>query len=159
MKILGIDPGTSRIGFGFISDQPLTLITYGTIEIKEKSNKKFLLLSERMDELIEELRPNAAAIEKIYFVKNQKTAIEVAQARGIIMLSILKKGIPVSEYGPQEIKRSVTNYGLADKKSVAKLVGKLLNINDLKGYDDASDALAIAITAANLLRYEKLNRG
>lgn len=156
MKILGIDPGTSRIGFGCISDRPLTLITYGTIEIKERSNKKFLLLSEKLEKLIKKLRPNIAAIEKIYFVKNQKTAIEVAQARGIIMLSMLKNNIPVSEYGPQEVKQSVTNYGLADKKSVAKLVSKLLNISDFKGYDDSSDALAIAITAANLLKYESM---
>ena len=153
MKILGIDPGTSRIGYGFISDRPLKLIDYGVIEIKDKTNKKFLTLSENLEKLINKFQPDAAAVEKIYFAKNQKTAIEVAQARAIILLSLLKNKIPVYEYTPQEIKLSVTNYGLADKKAVAKLVKLLLGINELKGYDDASDALAIAITAAN---YQKI---
>ena len=153
MRILGIDPGTSRIGYGLINDRPLKLIDYGVIEIKDKTNTKFLTLSEKLEELINKSRPDAAAVEKIYFAKNQKTAIEVAQARGIILLSLLKNKIPVYEYTPQEIKLSVTNYGLADKKAVAKLVKLLLGINELKGYDDASDALAIAITAAN---YKKI---
>jgi len=149
MKILGIDPGTSRIGYGLITDRPLKLIDYGVLEINEKTNKKFLLLAEKFDKLINDLKPDAAAIEKIYFAKNQKTAIEVAQARGIMIFSLLKNKIPVAEYGPQEIKRAVTNYGLADKKAVAKMVSKMLNIEQLRGYDDASDALAIAITAIN----------
>ena len=149
MKILGIDPGTARIGYGLITDRPLKLLTYGVIETSEKTNKKFLTLAVKVRKLIERLKPDAAAIEKIYFAKNQKTAIEVAQARGIIMFLLLEKQIPVAEYGPQEIKSAVTNYGLADKKAVAKLVGKMLNVERLKGYDDASDALAVAITAIN----------
>lgn len=155
MKILGIDPGTSRIGYGLINDRPLKLINYGVIEIKDKTIKKFLTLSEKLEKLINEFKPDAASVEKIYFAKNQKTAIEVAQARGIIILSLLKKKIPVYEYAPQEIKLTVTNYGLANKKAVAKLVKKLLGINELKGYDDASDALAIAITAANYRRLDE----
>lgn len=153
MRILGIDPGTSRIGYGLINDRPLKLIDYGVLEIKEKTNKKFLYLAEEFERLIENLSPDLAAIEKIYFAKNQKTAIEVAQARGIMMFLLMKTNIPVAEYGPQEIKRAVTNYGLADKKAVAKLVGKMLGVENLKGYDDASDALAISITAANLARW------
>lgn len=153
MKILGIDPGTARIGYGLISDHPLKLLDYGVIEIKDKTNRKFLILSEKLGELINKFKPDAASVEKIYFAKNQKTAIEVAQARGIIILSLLNKKIPIYEYTPQEVKLAVTNYGLADKKAVAKLVKQLLGINELKGYDDASDALAIAITAAN---YRKL---
>lgn len=155
MKILGIDPGTSRIGYGLINDRPLKLIDYGVIEIKDKTNKKFLMLSEKLGELINKFKPDAASVEKIYFAKNQKTAIEVAQARGIIILSLLNKKIPIYEYTPQEVKLAVTNYGLADKKAVAKLVKQLLGIKELKGYDDASDALAIAITAAN---YQRLDR-
>jgi len=149
MKILGIDPGTSRIGYGLINDRPLKLISYGVIETFEKTNKKFLTLAEKFEKLIGELKPDAAAIEKIYFAKNQKTAIEVAQARGIMMFLLLEKKIPVAEYGPQEIKSAVTSYGLADKKAVAKLVSKMLGIEKVDGYDDASDALAVAITAAN----------
>lgn len=149
MKILGIDPGTSRIGYGLINDRPLKMIAYGVIETSEKTNKKFLTLGEKVEKLIDELKPDAAAIEKIYFAKNQKTAIEVAQARGIMIFLLLKKRIPVAEYGPQEIKSAVTSYGLADKKAVARMVSKILNVEKLKGYDDASDALAVAITAIN----------
>ena len=149
MKIIGVDPGTSRIGYGIINDKPLELVDYNTLEIKEKTNKKFLFLSEEFDKIIDKYNPDLAAIEKIYFAKNQKTAIEVAQAKGILMLCLLKRKIPVLEYGPPEIKLAVTSYGMADKKAVAKMVSKMLKIEELKGHDDASDALAIAITAAN----------
>src|SRR3989304_665974 len=114
MKILGIDPGTARIGYGLITDRPLQLITYGVIEISEKTNKKFLRLAEEFGKLINELKPDAAGMEKLYFVKNQKTGIEVAEARGVMMYLLMKNKIPVAEYGPQEIKSAVTNYGLAD---------------------------------------------
>ncbi|MDP3901713.1 MAG: crossover junction endodeoxyribonuclease RuvC [bacterium] len=153
MKILGIDPGTNRIGYGLINDRPLKLIDYGVLEIKERSSKKFLLLAEGLERLITDFKPDFAGVEKIYFAKNQKTAIEVAQARGIILYLLLKNKIAFAEYGPQEIKSAVTGYGLADKKAVAKLVAKLLQIDKLHGHDDASDALAIAITAVNNYRY------
>lgn len=157
MKILGVDPGTSRIGYGLINDRPLELLDYGVLEISEKTSKKFLLLAEKFEKLILEAKPDGAVIEKIYFAKNQKTAIEVAQARGILLFLLLKNKIPVKEYGPQEIKNAVTGYGLADKKAVAKIVSKLLKA-ELKGYDDASDALAIAITGVNMLRYPIISK-
>ena len=88
------------------------------------------------------------AIEKIYFSKNVKTAIEVAQARGVLILETLKKALPLVEYAPQEIKHSVTNYGSADKKAVAKMAAILLNQPKFNEVDDVTDAIAIAITAA-----------
>ena len=149
MKILGVDPGTNRIGYGLITDRPLKMIDYGVLEIKDSSRKKFLTLAERFTKLLDKLKPDLAAVEKIYFAKNQKTAMEVAQARGIIIYLLLKKKIAIAEYGPQEVKSAVTGYGLADKKAVAKLTAKILQIDQLRGHDDASDALAIAITAVN----------
>ena len=153
MRILGIDPGTSRIGYGFIETNGLKLIRYGVIEAKEKTlAEKIVNFSGQLEKLVGDLNPELAAIEKLYFAKNQKTAIDVAQARGVILSLLLKRNILIREYSPNEVKSNITGYGLADKKGVAKMVKAILKINELPGYDDASDALAIAITAANHLR-------
>jgi crossover junction endodeoxyribonuclease RuvC len=88
-------------------------------------------------------------IEKLYFAKNQKTAIAVAQARGVVLLSVGEHGIPVKEYTPNEVKSGITGYGFSDKKAVLKMVRLILGKHDLKIIDDASDALAIAIVAAS----------
>jgi crossover junction endodeoxyribonuclease RuvC len=88
-------------------------------------------------------------IERLYFATNQKTAIAVAEARGIILLSAAEAGLPIKEYAPNEVKTGVAGYGLADKKAVLKMVKLTLGMQDLKVIDDASDALAIAIMAAS----------
>ncbi len=154
MKILGIDPGTTRLGFGLIeAGSTLKLVHYGTIETSEKTLAgKIGSVTFQLRKLLSELRPDYAAVEKLYFAKNQKTAIDVAQARGAIVSLLLEKGIPIAEFNPNEVKSQVTGYGLADKKGVAKMVKAILKVADLPGYDDASDALAIAITAANYRR-------
>ncbi|MBI4992403.1 MAG: crossover junction endodeoxyribonuclease RuvC [Candidatus Harrisonbacteria bacterium] len=150
MIILGIDPGSTRIGYGIIeNNKNLELIDYGVIEVKRKESA--LLLKEiaaKLSDLIQKYKPELAGIEKLYFSKNVKTGIEVAQARGAIILEISRHQIPIKEFSPSEIKIAVTNYGLADKKSVAKMVSRILNVEKLGGFDDASDALAIAITTA-----------
>ena len=151
MKILGIDPGTSRIGYGLIeTSDGLKLVRHGVIEPKQKSlQEKISRLSVYFRKLLDESRPDLAAIEKLFFAKNRKTAMEVAQARGAILSILLENGVPVVEYAPNEVKAQVAGYGLADKVGVAKMVKLILKIDELPGYDDASDALAIAITAAN----------
>jgi crossover junction endodeoxyribonuclease RuvC len=88
------------------------------------------------------------AIEKLFFAKNQKTAIAVAQSRGVVLLATKEQGIRIKEYTPNEVKLGVTGYGFADKKAVLKMVRLILNKGDLKVIDDASDALALAIFAA-----------
>ncbi len=150
MIILGIDPGSARIGFGIISGtKKLDLLDYGILKIKEKeAGKRLLEVSQELSKILKKYNPDIAGIEKIYFSKNVKTGIEVAQTRGAIILEIAKNGIPIKEFSPSEIKLAVTNYGLADKKAVAKMVAKILNIEKLTGFDDASDALAVAITAS-----------
>lgn len=158
MKILGIDPGTSRIGFGLIESEGLKLLKYGVIEAKEKTLAgKLTNLTNQIKKLLEDTNPEMAGIEKLYFAKNQKTAIDVAQARGAILSLLLQKNILTAEYSPNEVKSQVTGYGLADKKGVAKMVKAILKIEDLPGYDDASDALAIAITTANHYRLTRRN--
>jgi len=150
MIILGIDPGSSRIGFGAISlERRLPgLITYGTIDILPKDeHQKLMEAVSRFSALLKEVSPDLMAIEKIYFSKNRKTAIAVAQTRGALIAETQKNNIPVVEYDPSTVKKSVTGYGAADKKAVIKMVGIILKQN-LTGFDDASDALAIALTAA-----------
>ncbi|TSC66970.1 MAG: crossover junction endodeoxyribonuclease RuvC [Parcubacteria group bacterium Gr01-1014_73] len=151
MRILGIDPGTTRLGYGLIEKgRELKLLTYGVLEIKGKRGEpaKIFELGKKLAELIDELKPDLAGVEKLYFAKNQKTAMLVSQARGVILHLLVQKNIPVRELRPGDVKIAVTNYGLADKKAVARMTAKILKIEGFHGYDDASDALAVAIAAA-----------
>jgi len=152
MKILGVDPGSSRCGYGLINKEgsKLSYIKAGLIEVKESDiNQKLLYLASDFKKILEQNRPELVAIEKIFFSKNIKTAIEVAQARGVLILETLRQKIPIIEFTPQEIKQAVTNYGSADKKTVAKMVNVILCRQDTYVVDDISDAVAIAIAAAN----------
>ncbi len=151
MLILGIDPGTTRIGYGLIESkggdfQPLD---YGLIEISPGgSTKKLLELGDRFEKLLKKLKPDSLAIEEVYFSKNQKTAISVAEARGAMRLIAARLKTPIFEYGPQEVKLAVTGDGRADKISVKTMVCKTLKLQNIEGPDDIADALAIAITGA-----------
>jgi crossover junction endodeoxyribonuclease RuvC len=150
MIALGIDPGTRRIGYGVVRKDGgiVTFVAAGLLDIK--SNDDITALREAKhdtDRLIKKYNPDVMGVEKLYFVKNQKTAIAVAQARGVILLCASEHGISVKEYAPNEVKAGITGYGFADKKAVLKMVRLILGKHDLKVIDDASDALAIAIVA------------
>ncbi len=164
MIFLGIDPGTRRIGFGIIRSERgtqtihsrgggpsvLEFIAAGILKIKSVDDASALIETKHeVDALIEKYHPAAIAIEKLYFATNQKTAIAVAQARGVVLLSAREAGIPICEYSPNEVKLGVTGYGFADKKAVLKMVRLILNKHDITVIDDASDALALAIMASN----------
>jgi len=155
MIILGIDPGTTRIGFGVISEESepgkgktLKLINYGVIEGKSNEELSISICEncKKLSEIIKKYKPDIAGIEKIFFSKNVKTGIAVAQNRGALILELVKAGIKIKELSPSEIKSLVTGYGMADKKAVSKMASTILGMKEkLKGYDDASDAVAIAI--------------
>ena len=148
MKILGVDPGSARVGYGIIKKEKddLKLIKAGLLKIVSKDkNERLLQLEKSFSQLLKKERPDLAVLEKLYFMRNLKTALEVAQARGVLTLIIAKRKILLLEYTPLEIKQAVTGYGRADKKSVAKMVAKILKINKISKYDDVSDALAAAI--------------
>lgn len=150
MKILGIDPGSARMGYGLIESSAgkLTYIAAGTVEASGKSvAEKIVRVGTELERLIQDFKPDRAGVEKLFFAKNQKTALEVAEARGVIMFLLRKSGTATVELAPNEIKAAVTGYGSADKAGVAKMVRIILNIPNLKGLDDATDALAIAIAA------------
>jgi len=151
MIILGIDPGTRRIGYGVIENggRKEKFLDAGILKIKSGDDLGALQETKtQIGRLIKKHRPRILAIEKLYFMKNQKTAMAVAEARGAIILSAAEKGLDIREYSPNEIKAAITGYGLADKKAVLKMVKLILDEPSLKVIDDASDALAVAILAS-----------
>lgn len=151
MKILGIDPGSTLMGYGLIEDRAgtLSMLAVGVLKMAEKDpTQKLHELSKKLTALLSEHQPELVGLEKLYFSKNKKTALEVSQARGVIANTLLSRGLPILEYGPGQIKMAVTGYGNADKDSVAKMVKYLLKLPADKLDDNASDALAISITAA-----------
>lgn len=155
MLILGLDPGSTRVGYGLIKKEGgrLKFIKAGLLKITSTNKAERLVeLEKSFSSLLRSVKPELASLEKLYFVKNWKTGLEVAQSRGILTLLITKNKIPLLEYTPLQIKQALTGYGLSDKKAVQKMVMKFLGIAKIQGGDDAADALAAAITAA----YENL---
>ncbi len=158
MKILGLDPGSVRVGYGLIKKEggELKLIKAGLLKILSKdSGQRLLELEKSFSGLLFEQKPDLIVLEKIFFMKNLKTAVEVAQSRGVLTLIVAKHKIPLLEFSPTEIKTAATGYGRADKKAVAKMVEKILGIDKIKAVDDVSDALAAAITGANYRLFTK----
>ncbi len=148
MTILGIDPGSRRIGYGVVNMDggSARYVTAGLLRIAATDDIAALGETKReIDRIITEHRPAFMVVEKLFFSKNQKTAMAVAQARGVILLAAKESGLPIREYTPNEVKMGITGYGLADKKSILKMVRLILGEPDLKVIDDASDALALAI--------------
>ncbi len=156
MIALGIDPGTRRVGYGVVKSErgKLTLIDAGILAIESQkkgtvTDDGAALMTTRTGtaQLIKKYKPEVVGVERLFFAKNQRTAMAVAQARGAVLLAIKEADIPVREYGPNEVKLGITGYGLADKKAVLKMVRFMLNEHELEVIDDASDALALAIMA------------
>jgi crossover junction endodeoxyribonuclease RuvC len=151
MVSMGIDPGTRRIGYGIVRDErgALSFIAAGILKIRGENNADALREAKRhVDVLIAKHKPDVLGVEKIFFAKNQKTALAVAEARGVMILAATEKKVAIKEYTPNEVKLGVTGYGFADKRAVLKMVRLMLRKPDLKIIDDASDALALAILAA-----------
>ncbi len=155
---LGIDPGTATTGYGLVRenrDGSLTTIAHGVIlTSKELSQPERLdLLYQQLNKIIVEFKPEICAVEKLFFQKNVKTAIDVGQARGVILLCLAQAGLSIGEYTPNEIKQAVAGYGSADKKQMQEMVRVLLNLESIPKPDDAADALAVAITHLAIYRY------
>lgn len=149
MIVLGIDPGTATTGYGVVEYQAgkERLVKYGTITTPAAMDMadRLLTINRQLSDLIREVKPDAAAVEQLFFHKNAKTVITVAQGRGVILLTAAQEGIAVSEYTPLQIKQSVVGYGKAEKKQVQVMVQKMLAMRELPRPDDAADALAVAI--------------
>ncbi|MEM4648260.1 MAG: crossover junction endodeoxyribonuclease RuvC [Candidatus Pacearchaeota archaeon] len=151
MIILGIDPGTTRIGFGLIKKEKNNLkhLKSGLLEINYKKEKFLVQLEKSFLKILKDFKPNLVVIEKLFFFKNQKTAFEVSEARGVLRYLLEKNNIKYIELTPLEIKYSLCGDGRADKKTIAKFVKLILNLKNFKKIDDVTDALAMAIVGSN----------
>ena len=149
MKILGIDPGMAIVGYAIVEydNDNFSIIGSGSIRTdKDLSDSERLLeIHKDLSTVIEEYKPECSAIEKLFFFKNQKTIIPVAEARGVIMMTLQSYNIPVFEYTPIEVKQVLTGYGRATKKEVEQMVKYTLNTDNIPKLDDTVDAVAIAI--------------
>lgn len=156
MRILGIDPGFDRNGYGVIEDAggKLMHVAHGVLQTSSKD--KFLMrlqeVRNAVRDLIQQYKPDAVAVEKLFFQTNAKTAINVAQARGIVLLAVADAGLPLVEPTPNQVKQGTTGDGSADKKQMQEMVMRLLKFDAIPQPDDAADALAIAIVGATLVR-------
>jgi crossover junction endodeoxyribonuclease RuvC len=152
MIILGVDPGTARLGWGIIKDQSgqQTVGLYGCIETKKPQSDSVRLeqLFKKFTQLLKKLKPDAVAVEDIFFFKNQKTVIQVSQARGVILLASAQQNIPTHSYSPPQVKLAVTGYGKADKRQVQQMTKSILKLASIPKPDDTADALAVALTHA-----------
>lgn len=152
MRILGIDPGYAIIGYGiidFLGGKYKTL-SYGAITTSSDTpfTKRLELIYDELELIIAKTNPQVAAIERLYFQNNQKTAIDVAQARGVIMLALQKSKLPVFEYTPLQIKTALTGYGRAKKPQMMEIVRRHLGLKEVPKPDDTADALAVALCHA-----------
>jgi crossover junction endodeoxyribonuclease RuvC len=147
--ILGIDPGTAITGWGVIKDgkKKTEVLAYGCIETSKHKNdvERLKEVAKDLKMIIKEYQPNEMAIEELFFFKNLKTAIKVAQSRGVLMFVTANQKISVAEYTPLQIKQALTGYGRADKKQMQIMVQKILKLKEIPKPDDAADALAVAI--------------
>ena len=152
MKILGIDPGTGIMGWGLIEKQKNSIIPlkYGCIRTEPNSPKadRLIHIIETLCDIIKENKPGEAAIEELFFFKNQKTIISVAEARGAAIVAAKKFKLSVFEYTPLQVKQALTGYGRADKNQIQEMVRVACRLKDCPKPDDAADALAIAICHA-----------
>ncbi len=167
MVVMGVDPGYAIVGWGAVANKGINYKPLGfgavTTDAQISFNKRLQIIYDDMYSLLNRCRPDALAIERLYFTTNQKTAIMVAEARGVILLSAQKQDIPIFEYTPLQVKTAVTGYGKAKKPQVMEMTRRLLNLNEVPKPDDTADALAIAIchlqAAGSQLRQTMFQKG
>lgn len=151
MLSLGIDPGTAIVGYGLVREQndgSLTAIHYGVIRTPAHTPmpERLQTIYDALTDLIKTYNPDRAGVEELFFSRNVTTAITVAQARGVILLSLQHAAVPIAEYKPNQVKQSISGYGGADKAQMQEMTRLLLGLETIPKPDDAADALAIAIT-------------
>ena len=152
-RILGIDPGMAIVGYCVLDyfedneDQPYKIVNCGSIQTSKTAEKSNRLLEIHNDlaRIIEEFQPEAAAVEQLFYFKNAKTVMSVSEARGVILMTLEKFGIPIFEYTPLAVKQTVTGYGRSCKNDVRDMVKLLFSGQTFPKLDDTSDAVAIAV--------------
>jgi len=158
--ILGLDPGTAIVGWGVIDTgarhdvSKAKCLAYNCIITDKglRDAQRLLAIANGVEALLQEHKPDLVAVEKLFFTNNQKTAMTVSQARGVLLLIAERFGVPIVEYNPMEIKLALTGYGRAEKKQIQEMIKLILHLETIPKPDDAADALAIAVTAAQTIR-------
>ena len=157
MRILGIDPGTSLIGYGIvdINGKNYRAVDYGDLKtgVNIRNADRVFDVYNFFDKLIKKLKPDKIALESLFFFKNAKTVIKVSEIRGVLLYVAAKNGIEIAEFTPLQVKQAVSGYGRAEKAQVQKMVKLILELDTIPKPDDAADALALAICCANTVSY------
>ncbi len=167
MRIIGIDPGYAIVGYGIVdyNSNHFSVVDYGAVTTKAHTpfDSRLSSIYEGLTHLISTYKPDAMSIEKLFFNTNTTTAIDVAQARGVIVLAAAQSGLDIAEYTPLQVKQSVVGYGRAEKKQVQEMTRLMLNLKSVPKPDDTADALALAIchahSAGSMLGRIRINGG
>ena len=153
MRVMGVDPGYAIAGYGVVDAEGRCLrsVTFGAVTTPAHTafEERLAEIYADFKELLGVYQPDAMAIESLFYQNNQKTAIAVAEARGVILLAAQQAGVPIYEYTPLQVKQAVTGYGKAGKKQIQEMTLRLLSLREVPKPDDAADALAIAVCHAN----------
>jgi len=156
IRILGIDPGYGRIGWGVIEGKKdqWAHVAHGCIETDKKSSfvDRLLEIQEDLQQIVKKYKPVHCGIEELFFAKNVTTAVKVGQARGVILLTVHNAGLEIDEVTPLQVKQSLTGYGRAEKRQIQIMVSMMLGLKEKRFQDDAADALAVALTIGTQLR-------
>lgn len=152
MIIMGIDPGTARVGWAVISVEHARAmaVSYGCVTTSPQATpeRRLLTLYTQLTTLLTTYKPDGLALEDVFFATNAKTVIPVGQARGVVLLACAQRNIPVASYAPRAVKRAIAGDGTADKTQVTRMVMRILHLDSTPKPDDTADALAIALTHA-----------
>jgi len=158
MKVLGIDPGYDRMGWGVIERQKndWQVLDYGCVQTSAKENltERLFQINEALEKIIKKWQPCAMGVEDLFFCNNAKTAIKVGQARGVILLTARKNNLEIFEFTPLQVKQQISGSGRADKKQMQKMMAIMLGLKDKITQDDSADALAIAYCAGQGLCFK-----
>jgi crossover junction endodeoxyribonuclease RuvC len=161
MRVIGIDCGIAITGWAILESNKSgrskvpKVVNYGVIKTKAgiPMSDRLVKLSEELTKLVNKYKPECAAIENLFYFKNQKTIISVSQARGVSILAVASKGIEVHDYTPLQVKQAITGYGRATKEQMQRMIKTILKLEKIPKPDDAADALAIAFCHLSTIKY------
>jgi crossover junction endodeoxyribonuclease RuvC len=163
VRVLGVDPGTATTGYAVVVEEEgrLQVVTLGVVTTPAKMPLPIRLqqIYRELAQVVETYRPDAAAVEELFFSRNARTAMSVGHARGVTLLALVNAGLPIAEYTPMQVKQAVTGYGSADKHQVQEMVRVLLNLPEIPRPDDAADAAAVAICYLHRVKLDSLLEG
>jgi len=156
MIVIGVDPGLARLGYGVIKAKRdgVAPLTYGCIQTPATmpAGERLLAIYDGLAALFVQYPPDCIAVEKLFFTKNVTSAMSVAEVRGVLLLAAEQRGIPVTEYTPNQVKQAITGSGKADKRQVQEMICRLLHLDAVPRPDDAADGLSIALCHIHIMR-------